>query len=794
MGVTGRYPAKRDGRSDFPARGISNPENTGKMILSHEVRVKNITKKTVILLLANMLITAVVTGWAVFASRGLPKLNYSAEDWKTDNLVYRDDAFFVDGETENSGRKSDFFWGPFTNMKAGSYTAFIEYSAETDQECYADAYGQSPLMISSAGILSRYLHSLSYQFEVTQDIDKFDLRIPYNGSGEFSIRSISVVSNNNRIKRTAAGILALTALADFALVFSGFSEERKKTVLMLAGTAAVVSIPLAMPGIPHGHDLEFHCLRIEALVQALRSGQFPVRFSTFPLYGLGYPLSVFYNDIFLYFPALLRMLGFGVTSAYKIYLLSVNVLTVILSYFCFRKLFRSENTALLLTLLYASSAYRLVNLYVRAAAGEYTAQAFLPLLGLAFYNIYAEETTARRKMAENGLLLAAGPTGFIASHIPIVIMSLFIMVLVCLCLFRKTFRQQTLLTLCAAAVLTVLLNLYYIVPFLDYYLHVPTNISGLVQNGLNIIQQRGAYPAQFFAFFRNVSGDSGNEITERLMLTPGLPLMGLFLWELGRFFSGKKLPGVRRFYLLFAALTLWLSTNLFPWNLFTFRVPFWRYLSQIEFPWRFLTIAVLFLTLLGGEMLRGSGSRSIRGGLAAAAVLSAVLFAGRLFDQSSITDDIYDASGVKHSLYTEDYFIQGSVPAKMDTEVRSENMADVRILSRDASKLRLFCSAGSAEGPHFVTVPLYNYKEFRVLDDDGHAVEIRNGVQNRISFELPDGFEGNLNIAFRTPSSWTAALLVSLLTAAGICLYLLACRRKTHKAEREQEKSATIVA
>ena len=747
-------------------------KNTIKMRMCFEDRMKTGKQKTFVLFLADMLIIAVVIGWVFFASRGLPKLNYSAEDWKTDNLVFRDSSFFVDDTAKNSGVRTNFFWGPFTNMKAGSYTAFIEYSAETDQECYADAYGQSPLMVSSPGILSRHLRSVSYQFEVTEDIDKFDLRIPYNGSGEFSIHSISVVANNNRIKRTAAEILAFMVLADCLFICYYQPEERKKTILMLTGIIAAVSLPLAIPGIPHGHDLEFHCLRTEALVQAIRAGQFPVRFSTFPLWGLGYPLSIYYNDIFLYFPALLRMLGFGVTSAYKIYLFSVNVLTVLLSYFCFRKFSKDRETAMLLTLLYASSAYRLVNLYVRAAAGEYTAQAFLPLLGLVFYRIYTRQTDSRREMAENILMLAGALSGFIASHIPIVIMSLFIMVLVCLSLFRKTFRKQTLLTFAAAAVLTILLNLYYIVPFVDYYFHVPTNISDLVENARSIIQQRGAYPAQLFTFFRNVSGDSGDSAAERLMLTPGLPLMLLYLMGLVRFFMRGKLSGSGCFLLLSASLTLWLSTNLFPWNRFTFHVPFWRYLAQIEFPWRFLTIAVLFLTMSAGEMFRETDLRKYYRVLAAAAVLMSVFFAGRLFDQSSIIDNIYDTSGVKHSLYTEDYFIKGSSPAKIDTEIHSDNMADVRILSRNAAELRLYCAAGDGKGPHLVTVPLYNYRGFRVLDDSGNALEIRNGIQNRISFELPDRFEGDLSIAFQTPFSWTAALIVSVITAAGIFFFV----------------------
>ena len=52
------------------------------------------------------------------------------------------------------------------------------------------------------------------------------------------------------------------------------------SVLMLAGIGVLASLPLGIRGIYSGHDVEVHFLRIEAVAQALRSGQFPARVSS----------------------------------------------------------------------------------------------------------------------------------------------------------------------------------------------------------------------------------------------------------------------------------------------------------------------------------------------------------------------------------------------------------------------------------------------------------------------------------------------------------------------------------
>lgn len=97
-----------------------------------------------------------------------------------------------------------------------------------------------------------------------------------------------------------------------------------------------------------------------------------------------------YSDVFLYPAAVLRILGFSLQTSYKVYVASITAATVGITFYALRKMFRSDCAALLGTALYTLSFYRLTNVFVRAAVGEYTAMAFLPLVVYGLWRIYRQ--------------------------------------------------------------------------------------------------------------------------------------------------------------------------------------------------------------------------------------------------------------------------------------------------------------------------------------------------------------------------------------------------------------------
>ena len=557
---------------------------------------KNI--KIIIALSFSIIVCAVV--WFFVSKKNLPRVDYMIGNWHGDHAVWIDNGYTVSEEIKDSGETVDFIWGPYDLLKKGSYTAHIEYSAEEDQSCQAISARRSfsQLIDSSKAILSKNLDAVDYQFEVREDIDEFMLMFRYSGEGGFSVNSINITPDTNRIKRLAALVILSVLLVDFLCFLFIKYEQHKLTIIFLLLIFALSSLPLAVKGLFVGHDINVHLLRIEAIVQALRSKQFPARVSSMVLFGYGYPFSIYYNDLFLYLPAVFRLLGFSVASAYKIYVLFINFAKVMIAWYSFHAMTGKKKNALIMTLLYATASYRFTNVYVRAAVGEYTAQIFLPLFGLAVKRIFFDDQARAKEIMENALILAAAMSGCIGSHIPTTVMSCFILLLICVFYWKRTFRKQTILSLTAAVFLTLLVNLYYLVPMADYYFNVPTTISSEVDGRIMLIQGNGVQPAQIFSFFQSVSGNADCPLTERLQATPGLPLMLVLALGIYLFFRNKTDPWFRCS-LLFSVLTIWLSTDTFFWNGLTLHVPGWRVLVQmIQFPWRFFEFSILFITAL----------------------------------------------------------------------------------------------------------------------------------------------------------------------------------------------------
>ena len=742
-----------------------------------------INKKSLrILLLINLIIVMLSLFCFIQQIRHLPAIDpekINTSTWLGNNLIHRDGVIYADRNTMENGEKIPFLWGPYTRLKKGSYTAAITYETDEDQSCFAgdrSNKGEDQLYLATTGILSRHKNFLNYQFELTEDVEKFQLVIEYNGKGSFGVRSISIVPNNNRAKRLLTGSLSLLLLADLAFFFMTDPDRRKrKTAAVLAGIIFLVSLPAMVKGIYYLHDLEFHLMRIESIANAIRSRQFPARISTIALWGLGYPFSIYYNDIFLYFPAILRLLGFSVASAYKAYLILINVLTVLLAYYSFKNMTKSRQTGLVMTLLYAAASYRLVNIYVRAAVGEYTAQAFLPLLALAFFRIYSDEEQNARTCFKNALLLTAAASGIIGSHILTLLMAGFVSVLFCLLLWNRTFRRTTISTFVMGGFMTAAVNLYFIVPFLDYYFSVSTFISSGVREGGQTIQRAGLYLGQLFAFFQNVTGHDIPEVNRRFQTTPGPALM-LVLAGAVFLILNKKSSKFFRLILFFSVLTLFLATDLFPWNHLSLHIGLFRILSQIQFPWRFLSLTILFLTLLYDRVQKDSGIPNTALITAVLAVTMVFWFASNLFSTEG-HKDYYDFSGSNVAQTGHEYLITGTDWEAYDPTAEHAVTDTVEMVSVKSDRYLFRCKTDKTPGSHWITVPIFNYKGYHVYAE-GEELPIENGDQNHIAFDLPAGFDGRVEVRFREPVYWTYALYLSAAAFILILIALLSTKRK----------------
>lgn len=541
--------------------------------------------------------------------------------------------------------------------------------------------------------------------------------------------------------------------------------------LGLLAAALLACGPFLSGGVWHGSDLGYHLRRIENIAMGLADGQFPVRIQSDWLLGNGYAVGVFYGDLLLYAPALLRLAGVPVTVAYDLYLLAVTLLTAWGGYYAARRLALPRAAAFGTAALYILAAYRLCDVTDRAALGEYTALAFLPLAAAGFWRTLHPDAARLPGAA----LLVLGLSGVLQSHL-----LSFEMTVLCLCgaalvLARATFRRAALLRLTGAAGAFCLLNAGFLVPLLDYYLTGKFQINQ--PGGVEPIQQNGAALGQLLGVGYTLAAGQQQDLVADMALTPGPALLlgaamaaGAAVWQLVRRRAG--MPAAACLGAVAAgAFCLALSSNLFPWDaLYALGGTARRLVGSLQFPWRFLGPACLLLAGAVGAglaLLPGRG----RAAVTAALCLLAAVNAGAQLQQ-------YTATATPESYYrgTEEPFWPMScghyLPAEngpTDTAalLTAPVWADgIQLTAFDKQGTRVtVTAANTSDVDAWVRLPLLWYKGYTARDAaTGEALALSCGENNTVTVTLAPGYSGSFTVSFREPWYWRAAEALSLLT------------------------------
>ena len=458
-------------------------------------------------------------------------------------------GFYIDKSSDYS-----YVATPEVTLPRGMYTmeAQYEYKGEVRLEIYHtlgrfDDNAGGLIRIGEAGSVTsdfqvkygdRPLHVLGRLAGDAADGDYLLLR-------SIRITSSPVGTRNFVFKIAALLLLADLLLALYALRDRFFADAGKnmqwKVLLLLVGFC---SLPLAVNYLfDNAYDLGFHLTRIESIKDGLLNGVFPVKVPTIWMNGYGYASSVFYGDLLLYIPAVLRIFGISVLASYYCYVFLIHVLTVGISFHCFSKM-SDRWTGLLCAALYSTNLYRLHCVYTRAAVGEYTAVAFMPLVLYGLWKVYKLPEDSKEH-ANSWITIAAGCSGIFLSHMISTEMTALFVIITVVILWKKTIRKKTLIVLLKSVAATLLVNLWFLLPFLDYMASGTYAINSVERYEPYLLEDKGGYLVQFFMTdyeAMELSGAIGNRGAAGSMpMTVGnammLILIGWFLlcvWDKAR--------------------------------------------------------------------------------------------------------------------------------------------------------------------------------------------------------------------------------------------------------------------
>lgn len=320
----------------------------------------------------------------------------------------------------------------------------------------------------------------------------------------------------------------------------------------------------------NGDDIYYHFQRILGLSDNFTNGLLASNISISNFGVIGNGVNIFYPWLTLIPFRIFFQFTRNWISAYYFGILFYFFVSFLISHYSMKKFSGSTKSAVIFSVIYNFSIYRLIDIFTRGAVAEYIATIFLPLCFLGFYEVFFGDEKQWQTLATGIILI-------IYTHVLTTFMSIIFFALLSILFIPKLkLNKDRIINFGKAAITTIGSTLIFTVPFMteeSFQKYGVPDKQKLV--GLNFKQL--IYESIINNSRRSVEGNIYNVgLTIILALIIGILVFRRFS------FLYKSL------YCIFVASFLF-TTNLFPWHLLQ-DTP----IEVIQFPYRFLMFATLF--------------------------------------------------------------------------------------------------------------------------------------------------------------------------------------------------------
>ncbi len=750
------------------------------MMLLKKINIEMIKKHPVMtaIFALQIAVISVLFLCACFAPRNVVEIDAQYFRLPADNVTIQDEKLLInEKDSINADNKQAITTTEF-GLASGAYEITILYDSQVGKgqitEYNADVSISSKFRIYTDSIRLDDQNTTMYGkiwIPILSNCDDLKLKISYNGKGPLEVGTITFTESILYRFARIVGFMFLFIFADIVIMvlFSDISLPINRVNVSLAAIVFVASIPFVAKVLFSGHDQWFHLLRISSLAEEFKNGQIPVRMSTVMNNGYGYPNSIYYGDIFLYPSALLYLCGVPLRVCYQLYVISINLATALVTYFTLGIVTKNVNLRLLGSAVYTLCMYRIINLNTRAAAGEYTAMVFLPLVIAGVYLIYTKE----KPKLKDWLPLSIGMSGVIMSHVVTAEMLVINLALLCIVLLKETMKKDKFMAFMKAVLVCIGLTAWFIVPFIDY---VTSQTTMVQKDDFRLLAKNTQELIYLFQFFS--PGTEGNHyLTVGLSMMLGLVIVAFCLVKYCK--SNDENSWKLRLLTGFGLLNLLFVSSYFPWSRIQKHLDIegiGYQIGTIQFSWRFLCIvsAVLTFAIVIALDRISTENKKLYSYSFIALLLCIVLSVGFYYyrypdEVSSRSRNLYQPYSNSDSLY----LLEGA-----SKTVR--NVAKVNVLEGEAVIVRYYKEDGVAtisvdnrgNSNAVISAPIYAYKYYKVYRN-GQEISYEITDTKCISLTVPANYCGDYQIKFEPPVSWRASEIISLLVAVGLGFALI---------------------
>lgn len=356
-------------------------------------------------------------------------------------------------------------------------------------------------------------------------------------------------------------------------------------IIIIIGT--ILSIPLYKMNIRNTHDGFLHLLRLIGTKNSLKIGEIPPTIVPYFCNNWGYAMNLFYNPLVTYIPLLIKLITPTYTIALKLFASLCIILSGITMYSFVNKVTNKRAIALFSAIIYLIVPYKLGDVYIRFAIGEFAAFVFLPILFIGVYNLFNQE-------GNKHYYIAIGAIGLLLTHTVTTFYTAIICFVYILFNIKKLKEKEIIKKLLINVVFILLVSALFTMPMLEAKFSAEYTIF---DNELMVTNSEYVYENTLE--IRDLFIYNGNSLPESYKKSAiyiiGVPIFTLMCLTI---FVYKKIDKkYKDFYIIswiFAIVSLFMCTKYCPW----FLLP--NILCTLQYPWRMLTFFAFFISFALG--------------------------------------------------------------------------------------------------------------------------------------------------------------------------------------------------
>ena len=663
---------------------------------------------------------------------------------KTD---YKNNAYTVSiSEFENNGFGME---SERLALPAGNYVTTINYSIPFDCEIAVMMNNAYLATLTAPATFDGNINTVTLSYVIPWSTS--DLHIVFNGvfEDDFNVSYVNVASDKSlnfdaKFKAIVAFVVMLMFIA-FAYMLAIKKVSVRKGIIVAIITSAVlyVSMPLYADVIFAGHDLWGLCGRIEGIKEAWDCGQiYPVVMPN-AFNGYGY-LEFMYPELFLLIPAFLRKIDVSMVVSLHFYEFLINIATAVIAYFSVKSILnelssnddkysKSDIIATVATVFYVLTQYRLADLYTRAAIGEAVSMTFLPIAIAGLFHIL-DGNRKRWWMA------VVGMSGLLHSHILSCTLIIPVVIVMGIGYFANIVKDARYKEIIKSIIAFLLINAWDIIPFVRFYMY------GLNTDAL-VVEDVESHTVLLRQLFSTTAGHADSDYFLRTLgiasLVAIVCVVVYFVEKSGANLLSESIEDKKAFKLemilsvVFIAFLI-MSLDIMPYKwLMSKGGIIYSMLSMLQFPFRLLTISsaciaiIMPIAIYKSDFLKNSIN-----------VVCVMLMIASIMGAGSLNDEFMSGFVSMKPLTGgfENHVPYDYLPKETDTSVIYDTSAYIDNGAIDMVKIGTDVTVNyESDVDTEAVIPLFYYPCYSAEDENGNAIELYKGNDNKLTMKLPKG-------------------------------------------------------